>query len=151
MRATHILSAAAAAAILSCACASAQAADAGLALPTKFPVKLEHVAPEKGGFWTTGGLKMTWRSAVPGLQFCVAYASTHGVSFHGSTGGRSWQGDREHCLVAGRDGTVSDVVPVTYSDPTNNPDGLLIANVVLIDNEVSTESIPVHQLLAKPR
>jgi hypothetical protein len=111
-----------------------------------FPIHLDHTSPANGGFWNGPGIGLTWRSSVPGLQFCVAYATTHGVSFVGAGGGRSYQGDREHCLVAGRDGTVSDRLTLT-EDPKQ--DGLLIANVVLIDNEVRTEIIPVHPLLSK--
>ena len=148
MKARHLISVLAAASV-SAASINALASEAAAASVTPaakppFPVKLETIAV-KGKSSTDGGLVLTWRSVVPGLSYCVAYAATHGASFHGWLGGRDHQWDREHCLTAGRDGTVTDTVPVEVSDPAQTPDALLIANVVLVDNEVSTETIPLQK------
>lgn len=149
MKVQHLLFTLAAAALFPVASLSAAASGAAAAVTSAanpaFPVKLEHIAVDAKSMG--GGLNLTWRSAVPGLTFCVAYSATHGAGFHGWLGGKDHQSDREHCLSASRDGTVTDAVPVEVFDPQHAPDALLIANVVLVDNEVSTEAIPVAKYL----
>ncbi|MEX3984039.1 hypothetical protein AB4Y45_34180 [Paraburkholderia sp. EG287A] len=146
MKARHVLSILAASLVFA-ACANAFASGAASAVTSAekppFPVKLERVTSDGQSYG--GGLNLTWRSSVPGLTFCVAYASTHGADFHGWLGGKDHQSDREHCLSAGRDGTVTDTAPVEVWDLKRDPDALLIANVVLVDNEVSTETIPLQK------
>lgn len=150
MKSRHLFPILAVAALFPVASVNAVASGAVAAAVTStakpsFPVKLEHIAVDTKSMG--GGLILTWRSTVPGLTYCVAYSATHGASFHGWLGGKDHQSDRDHCLTAGRDGTVTDTVPVEVFLPDREPDALLIANVVLVDNEVSTETIPLQKLL----
>lgn len=79
-----------------------------------------------------GTVNITYRSTIPGLSFCIGYAGAHGAVI-------PYTSDGEHCVIAGRDGLVQDSVFVNIG----SPDALLIANIVLIDNRVSTETVPV--------
>lgn len=91
----------------------------------------------------TTGVKLTWKSSVPGLQFCIAYAGVRDVDLQGRGGQRSYQEDRTHCVVADASGLATDTLRVvTWQDQS----GLLIATVVLINNEFNTLMIPVGKL-----
>jgi len=112
-----------------------------------FPITLDHTESTSvsGGllYQNSPGVKLTWKSAVPGLQFCVAYAGVNGVDLNGTGGQRSFQSDRTHCMVADADGLASDSVKLTIS---KQPNGLLLATVVLINNDINTQAVPVGKL-----
>lgn len=161
MKRTSCLLPALVATVMACAPLSALAKDAATRaqadplraatpLPAEpaFPVRLEGTARDPGGFVSPPGLRLRWQSAIPGLQFCVSYATAHGAYITGLMGGRAHTEDREHCMVAGRDGRVADTVGL---GAFRNPDALLIASVVLVDNRVSSMAIPLAQLAQKAR
>ncbi|HDR9106022.1 TPA: hypothetical protein QDB04_002878 [Burkholderia vietnamiensis] len=128
-----------------------------VAVPAKAPVELGNLlaTPVKlaraerlkpSSFLSTGvNVRLQWQSVIPGLQFCVSYASAHGLNILSEHGGRTYTSERVHCMVADRDGRATDSI-ATFDQGTSSNDGLLIANIVLIDNKVSTEVIHVGQL-----
>jgi hypothetical protein len=111
------------------------------------PVKLSRAERLKpSSFLSTGvNVRLHWQSVIPGLKFCVSYASAHGLNILSEHGGRTYTSERVHCMVADRDGRATDSI-ATFDQGTSSNDGLLIANIVLIDNKVSTEVIHVGHL-----
>lgn len=112
--------------------------EAGLWLGLHFPDQRFLVTPELGRKAHT--VNVTYRSAIPGLSFCIGYAGAHGAVI-------PYTSDGEHCVIAGRDRLVQDSVFVNIG----SPEALLIANIVLIDNRVSTETVPVGSAVQKAR
>lgn len=81
-----------------------------------------------------GGLRLTWRSTVPGLSFCVAYASARGL----------YTDLNHHCLVADRHGEAVDTVHLGYArNVADLSDVVLVANAILVNNRVSATVVPV--------
>lgn len=125
---------------------TASSADAGVPMPQLFPVKLVNIQRgNSGGLSQNPGARLTWQASVPGLSFCVAYASAHGVEV-GPEFGHSFIGDRTHCLDSGRDGKVKDFVAFQVDDEDKSEDTLLIATIVLANNQTNTTAIPVDKL-----
>lgn len=110
--------------------------------PDMFPVHLQSYRTNIHDSWTFSLANLTFKSSVPGLSFCVTYGSTHGASIKPRLYGVGHisQGDLESCLTAGRDGLVSDTVRV---EPGKSADALLTANIVLVDNRASVETVPL--------
>lgn len=99
------------------------------------------VTPGQAGEPST--VKLTYRSMIPGLSLCISYAGAHGAVIPQGRFGSFMHGVEsvaEHCVISGRDGLVQDSVFVNID---HSPDALLIANIVLIDNRVSTETVPL--------
>jgi hypothetical protein len=150
---------AAALAVCSMAAVGAPAQSQGLPLPPlpvpplhpAFPVDLDHVARgTSGGLANAPGIRLTWRAMIPGLSFCVAYSTAHGASLAGTAPyGHLDSSDLTHCLIAGRDGTATDFVRIEDEDATQDP--LLIATVVMVDDQVKTSAIRLAALPALKR
>jgi len=114
------------------------------ALPP-FPVTKVSSSVTPGAGRHPSTVKVTYRSTVPGLSFCIGYAGAHGAIIpYGYVDGES--SDAEHCVIAGRDGLVQDHVFINVG---TSPDALLIATIVLIDNRVSTETVPLGATIQK--
>lgn len=108
--------------------------------PAPFPVVLAetaYVAPAPGlVLWgqDNGGLRLTWHSTVPGLSFCVAYATARGL----------YADENNHCLVTDRNGNAVDTVRLGYArDVADLSNVVLVGNVVLVDNRVDATVVPI--------
>jgi hypothetical protein len=109
---------------------------------SSFPIHLQGYRTGVRDGWDGSLVSVTFKADVPGLSFCVSYSAAHGASIRPRrTGvGHIHQDDLETCLTTGRDGLVSDSVRVAAG---KSPDALIIANVVLVDNRVNAEIIPL--------
>jgi hypothetical protein len=125
--------------------AQPQPASSSVPFPVLFPVTLAHVErSESTGLSHDPGARFTWQASVPGLSFCVAYGGAHGVDVTPAMG-HSYIGDRTHCLSTGRDGKATDFVAFQVADD-QEPDPVLTATVVLVDDEVHTDAVEVKKL-----
>ena len=128
------------------AAVAAAAADATVPMPQLFPVKLVSIQRGNSAGWSHDpGVRLTWQASVPGLSFCVAYAGVHGVEI-GPEMGHSYIQDRTHCLETGRDGKVADFVAFQVDDYDKSDGPLLIATVVLADEQSKTSTFEVDKL-----
>jgi hypothetical protein len=116
-------------------CASAQT--------TNSPITLTGTNQEPGGILSNPAMRLHWHGA-PGINFCIAYATIHGAGITARLGGRIDSGDMQHCLSTDRNGNASDVIALAHFK--GEGDGLLMANIVMIDDKVYTIVIPPEKL-----
>jgi hypothetical protein len=110
---------------------------------TTFPITLLKTGIEPAGFMSNSGTRLTWHSSIPGLSFCVAYGAAHGANIGPMQQGHLYTEDITHCLVTDNNGNASDAIGVEMGSG-NNP--IVIANLILVNNQVNTVIIPMNQI-----
>jgi len=110
---------------------------------TTFPITLlkTDIAPAK--FMSHSGTRLTWHSSIPGLSFCVAYGAAHGADMGPMQQGHLYTQDLTHCLVTDNNGNASDVIGIELANG-NNP--IVLANLILANNQIDTVVIPMQKI-----
>jgi len=110
---------------------------------TTFPITLLKTDVEPARFMFHSGTRLTWHSSIPGLSFCVAYGAAHGANMGPMQQGHLYTQDLTHCLVTDNNGNASDVIGIELTNG-NNP--IVLANLILVNNQVDTVVIPMQKI-----
>jgi hypothetical protein len=120
-------------------CLSAVAAQA----QTTFPIILLKTDIQPAGFMSHSGTLLTWHSSIPGLSFCVTYGAAHGADIGPMQQGHLYTNDITHCLVTDNNGNASDAIGIEMEGGSNP---IVIANLILANNQINTVVIPMQKI-----